>query len=239
MNAHVRALLAALILIPTALQAADVDIPDFRARYTLEKAGLDVVSTVITLERGAELIEYRAESEPVGLASWFFGDHRIHEKSVLKQVEEMVIPLEYRYVHEGSDKNRNEHYQYHWARNVAAVYSRGEEKTLRIPAGTLDNSSLQLALIQDAGKGAAKTRHPVISRGELKTYTFSNLGEETIETPLGRFETVKLQRRKDDEENTTYTTWHAPKLHYLPVKVENRENGDVMLSLQLEEVEWL
>lgn len=238
MNAHVRTLLA-LILTPAALQAAEVDIPDFRARYTLEKAGLDVVSTVITLERGTELIEYRAESEPVGLASWFFGDHRIHERSVLRQVRENVIPLEYRYVHEGSDKNRNEHYQYRWARHRASIDSRGEEKTLTIPVGTLDNSSLQLALMYDAGKGAARTSHPVISRGELKTYTFNNLGTESIETPLGSFETVKLQRRKDDDENTTYTTWYAPKLHYLPVKVENREDGDVVLSLQLEEVEWL
>jgi hypothetical protein len=234
-----RALLMALLLAPAGLWAADVDIPDFRARYTLEKAGLDVVSTVITLKRGGDRIEYRAESEPVGLASWLFGDHRIHELSVLQQVEEQVIPLEYRYIHEGSDENRNEHYQYHWTRNVAQVYYRGAEKTLRIPEGTLDNSSLQLALIHDAGRDTPTTRHPVISRGELKTYTFRNLGTETIEAPLGRFETVKLQRRKDDEENTTYTTWYAPKLNYLPVKVENRENGKIVLSLSLEELEWL
>lgn len=227
----------ALWFVPGALTGADVSIPDFTATYTVAKAGLDVISTTITLRRG-ERIEYRAESEPIGLASWFFGDQRIQELSVLKQVEQEVVPLEYRYVHEGSDENRNEHYQYNWTRNVANVYSRGDERTLKIPDGTLDNSSLQLALMQDAGKGAKTYRHPVISRGELKTYAFSNLGTETIETELGAFATVKLERRKDDEENTTYTTWYAPKLHYLPVRVENREDGGVVLSLVLEEVEW-
>jgi hypothetical protein len=92
--------------------------------------------------------------------------------------------------------------------------------------------------MQDAAKGTKKVTYPVISRGELKTYTFTNLGQETIETPLGKFEAIKLERRKDDGENTTYTSWHALKLHYLPVKFENQENGDVVLSFALEEVEW-
>lgn len=234
-----RGLSAVLWLALGVWSAADAaGIPDFSARYTVAKAGLDVISTTISLTRGGARIEYRAESEPVGVASWLFGDHRIHELSVLKQVEGQVVPLEYRYVHEGSDENRNEHYQYDWARNIADVYSRGAQRTFKIPDGTLDNSSLQLALIQEARKNAETYRHPVISRGELKTYVFRNLGTETIETELGSFATVKLERRKDDEENTTYTTWYAPKLNFLPVKVENREDGDVVLSLMLEAVEW-
>jgi hypothetical protein len=237
-NAASNALLIALLMVSVSLPAAATGIPDFTARYNIRKAGLKVISTTITLKRLPGTIEYRSEAEPVGVASWFFGDHRIHELSVLRQVAEQVIPLEYRYVHEGSDKNRNEHYRYDWARNVAHVYYRGEEKTFRIPDGTLDNFSLQLALIQDASSGESKLTYPVISRGELKTYTFINLGREAVETPLGQFETVKLERRKDDEENTTYTTWYAPKLHYLPVKVENREDGEVVLSLLLEAVEW-
>jgi hypothetical protein len=232
-----RGLLAALWFAPAVLAAAGAGLPDFTARYTVAKAELDVISTTITLRRGAR-IEYRAESEPVGLAAWFFGDHRIHELSVLKQIENQVIPLTYRYVHEGSEENRNEHYQYDWTRNVADVYSRGQQRTLKIPDGTLDNSSLQLALIQDARKRAKTYRYPVISRGELKTYVFRNLGTETVESELGRFETVKLERRKNDEENTTYTAWYAPKLSFLPVKVENREEGDLVLSLVLQAVEW-
>ncbi len=220
------------------LTAADDHIPDFKALYNLKKAGLNVVSTTITLERGPGKIHYRSEAEPVGIASWFFGDHRIYEHSVLEQVDGKVIPLEYRYTHKGSDKNRNEHYVYDWERNIARVNYRGERKTLKIPQGALDNSSLQLALMQNAASGEQKITHPVISRGDLKLYTFTNLGTETIETPLGEFEAIKLERRKDDEAHTTYTTWYAPRLNYLPVKVENREDDEVVLSLLLQEVEW-
>ncbi len=234
---NVCALLTALWLAPAMLATADPDIPDFTARYTVSKAKLDVITMTITLRRGTR-IEYRAELEPVGLAAWFFGDHRIHEISVLKRIENQVIPLVYRYVHEGSNENRNEHYQYYWTHNVANVYSRGQVRTLKIPDGTLDNLSLQLALIQDASKRAKTYRHPVISQGELKTYVFRNFGTERVETELGRFETVKLERRKNDAENTTYTAWYAPELRFLPVKVENREDGDLVLSLVLEAVEW-
>jgi hypothetical protein len=78
----------------------------------------------------------------------------------------------------------------------------------------------------------------VISEGALKTYTFTNLGKEIVETALGTFDAIKLERRKENVENTIYTTWYAPGLHYLPFKVENRENSDVVLSVALEEVEW-
>jgi hypothetical protein len=240
LNALVCAMLAiAVTALPAhQLPAAERHIPDFEARYNIKKAGLNVISTTFTLTRGRGGIEYRSEAEPIGLASWFFGDHRIYEQSVLKQVDGQVIPLEYRYIHRGSDKNRNEHYRYNWEHNTARVNYRGEQKILKIPEGTLDKFSLQLALMQDAAKGTKKVTYPVISRGELKTYTFTNLGQETIETPLGKFEAIKLERRKDDGENTTYTSWHALKLHYLPVKFENQENGDVVLSFALEEVEW-
>jgi hypothetical protein len=238
-NLRPLALIAVVMFFPVQPTAAELRVPDFKARYSIQKAGLDVISTTISLQRTPERIEYRSQAEPVGIASWFFRDQRVDELSVLARVEPRVVPLEYHYTHEGSDKNRNERYRYDWATMTADVDYRGEEKTLEIPRGTMDNFSLQLALIQDAGRGHKVITHPVISRGELKTYTFKNLGREAVDTPLGEFDTVKLQRRKDDEENTTYTTWYAPELNYLPVKVENQENGDVVLSLTLEELEWL
>jgi hypothetical protein len=231
-------LVTSIVAGPFLSAAAGERLPDFSARYTIRKAGLNVIRTTFTLKRGPGTIEYRSAAEPIGIASWFFGDHRIYELSLLKRVDEKVIPLEYRYIHKGSDENRNEHYVYDWDTQRAQVNYRGEQKTLKIPVGTLDNFSLQLALIQDAGEGREKMTYPVISKGELKTYTFINLGTETVETRLGDFEAIGLERRKDDENNTTYTTWYAPELHYLPVKLENREQGDVVLNLTLEEVEW-
>ncbi len=224
--------------LPGSLSAVDRHIPDFRTSYIIEKAAVTVVRMTVSLKRSEGKIEYHSKAEPVGMASWFFSDYKINTYSILQQVEDKVIPLEYRSIHLGSEENRNEHYRYDWKRNLAYIDYRGEQKTLRIPNGTLDTFSLQLALMQNAYKGAKKINYSVISRGKLKTYTCTNLGREAIETPLGRFEAVVLQRRPDDERNTTYTTWHAPRLHYLPVKIENRENGDVVLSLLLEEVEW-
>ncbi|HEX2236870.1 MAG TPA: DUF3108 domain-containing protein [Gammaproteobacteria bacterium] len=229
---------ATLMALPTWLPAVE-QIPDFSARYTVEKAGLNVISMTTSLKHSPSKLEYQSAAEPIGMAAWFFDDYRIYQYSDLKQVTERVIPLEYRYTFKGSGQNRDEQYVYDWQHHVAHVNYRGEEKTLKIPNGTLDNSSLQLALMLDARQGEKKITHPVISKGELKTYTFTNLGREAVETPLGAFEAIKLERRKNDEENTTYTTWYAPKLHYLPVKVENCEDGDVVLSLSLEEVRWL
>jgi hypothetical protein len=231
-------LVGLFVALPGWVSAVDEHIPDFRTSYLIEKAGVGVVRITISLKRGEKKIEYRSKAEPIGMASWFYGDYGINIYSILQQVEDKVVPLEYRSIHLGSEEDRNEHYRYDWKRNLAYVDYHGEQKTLRIPNGTLDTFSLQLALMQNADKGAKKINYSVISRGKLKTYTCTNLGRETIETPLGRFEAVVLERRPNDEKSTTYTTWHAPRLHYLPVKIENRENGNVVLSLLLEEVEW-
>jgi Protein of unknown function (DUF3108) len=231
-------LVGVLVALPQWVSAVDEHIPDFRTSYVIEKAGVGVVRITISLKRGEGRIEYRSKAEPIGMASWFFGDYGINTYSILQQVEDKVIPLQYRSIHLGSEKDRNEHYRYDWKRNLAYVDYRGEQKTLRIPNGTLDTFSLQLALMQNADEGPKKIKYSVISRGKLKTYTCTNLGLEAIETPLGRFEAVVLERRPNDEKSTTFTTWHAPRLHYLPVKIENRENGDVVLSLLLEEVQW-
>jgi hypothetical protein len=234
------ALIAGLVAaLPGKISAVDEHIPDFRTSYIIEKAGVTVVRMTVSLKRGEEKIEYRSKAEPVGIASWFFSDHKINTYSILQQVDDKVVPLEYRSIHLGSEENRNEHYRYDWKRNLVYINYRGNRKTLRIPRGTLDTFSLQLALMQNAAKGVETIVYSVVSRGKLKTYTCTNLGHETIETPLGRFEAVVLERRPDDdEENTIRTTWHAPRLHYLPVKIENRENGEIVLSLLLEQVEW-
>lgn len=218
--------------------AEAVLLPDFTARYKIEKAGLDVIQSTITLESEGSRRHYRSVSEAIGMLAWFFGDHKIVEESVLEVHEGRIRPLLYDYAHHGSDEDRNLHYDFDWRIRQADIDDEGEQKQIAVPEDTLDNFSLQLALIRDAADGRQTMDYPVISKGDLKTYRFTRLGTDTVETPAGRFEAVKLQRVKDDEERTTYTTWYAPKLSYLPVQVEKTENGDRVMTMRLQEVQW-
>jgi hypothetical protein len=157
MYALIRTLVMAIIvMLPAMLLAAAEPTPDFNARYYVNKAGVNVISLKISLTRSPGKIEYRSTAEPTSMASWFFGDHRIDEYSGLKPISGEIVPLEYRYIHQGTDENENEHYLYDWRRHIAHVNYRGEERKIKIPDGTLDTSSLQLALMLDARAGHKK-----------------------------------------------------------------------------------
>src|SRR5680860_1255630 len=88
----------------------------------------NVIAMTLSLIRGPENIVYRSEAEPIGMASWFFGKHRIYEQAVLEQVDGHIIPLTYRYTHQGSDENRNEYYRYNWTGHVAQTNYRGTQR---------------------------------------------------------------------------------------------------------------
>jgi len=56
------------------------------------------------------------------------------------------------------------------------------------------------------------------------------IGREMVPTPLGHFETLKVQRLGDQRETTL---WCAPALHYLPVRIEQENRGSrVRLNLK-------
>jgi hypothetical protein len=77
--------------------------------------------------------------------------------------------------------------------------------------------------------------YAIADGGSLKTYRFMVVGEETVETPAGTFDTLKLERLRED--NTRYTAlWCAPELNYLPVKLMQRESDDRLVTSELRSV---
>jgi hypothetical protein len=69
----------------------------------------------------------------------------------------------------------------------------------------------------------------------LKQYRYQAQGEEAIDTPLGTFDTLRIQRRKDDQP-ADYTLWLAPALDYLPLRIVRRHQ-DVSYRMDLLELQ--
>ena len=57
-----------------------------------------------------------------------------------------------------------------------------------------------------------------------KNYIFEVVGEEEIDTKLGKLKTLKLVRKREDSDRESIF-WSAPEMHYLPVKIEITEDG--------------
>ncbi|MFT6639255.1 MAG: hypothetical protein ACJAUZ_000244 [Flavobacteriaceae bacterium] len=67
----------------------------------------------------------------------------------------------------------------------------------------------------------------------MKAVEFVYTGPETLKTRLGDIETVRVINRNATGGSRETTTWFAPSLDYLPVKIEHRKRGDLVARLSL------
>lgn len=114
--------------------------------------------------------------------------------------------------------------------------------TRRVPlAGVQDSASqfvqltwlftLQPALLRRGNS----VELPLALPRRLDLWTYDVLGEEDIDTPMGRLTAVHVKPRREPVagEIMTAEAWFAPSLQYLPVRLLIRQSADVWADLRL------
>lgn len=215
-------------------QAADAPLPDFEVHYNLRYENLRVGEAVYRLERRDDGFHYESRSQPVGITAWLRKD-RVHERSWWTWHDGHIRPLQYHYQRTGGRTDRNAELIFDWQELRVENRVEGHPWQMDIPAHALDKMVVTLALMRDLENGARDVEYAIADGGTLKTYRFRVVGEETVETPAGTFETVKLERLREDSQRYT-ALWCAPDLHYLPVKLLQRESDDRLVTSELRSV---
>ena len=84
------------------------------------------------------------------------------------------------------------------------------------------------------GEGKDDVTFTVADGGTLKQYRYHVIGKETLDLPAGTFRTLKVAKlRKDIDQETII--WFAPVLHYLPVRIWQRDSDDEEYLSDLED----
>ena len=66
-------------------------------------------------------------------------------------------------------------------------------------------------------------------RDELNTQLYRLIGNEKTETLLGSFNSVKVQRIRENANGKSTTLWLAPDRQFVPLRIEQKEgNGDTI-----------
>jgi hypothetical protein len=76
----------------------------------------------------------------------------------------------------------------------------------------------------------------ILERDRLRSYAMQAFPSESIRTPLGVLDAVRLVR-EDRERETSLSAWFAPSMDYLPVRIDYDIDGRI-LSLKLTQIEW-
>ncbi len=223
----VRATSVALMLLLSAyaLAAAAPGLPSFKASYVVRGYGLDLGVYEVTLnhESGGRYV-YTSHTHTTGLIAHLYKD-RIDERSAGTFQAATPKPLTYTYDRGGGAKERSVRLRFDWAEGTVENQVDGDGWSMEIPAGALDKLAVQLAMMLDLQAGKKDMHYAIADGGKLKTYHFRQIGTERLQTPAGVFDTVKIERLRKDTKRATLL-WCAPALHYLPVRIDQREEDD-------------
>ena len=224
-------LLLAGILPSVAATAAPL--PDFEASYKLEQHNLRIGTATIALhtdKQGHYLYEFH--SQQTGWIAWLM-NNRLHESSRGETTATGIRPDEYHYKRSGG-RRREAHLLFDWQSMTVKNHVADSHWEMDIPAGTLDKLATQLGMMIALGQDRQDVTFTVADGGTLKEYRYRVIGKETLDVPAGTFKTVKVAKlRKDIDQETII--WFAPALHYLPVRIWQRDSDDEEYQSDLEE----
>lgn len=148
-------------------------------------------------------------TETTGLAA-LFKSLRFENESVGRLTARGLEPETYRTLKNGRDGNENADFDW----STAAVRLARDGSVRNVIPGTQDILSLnyQLAYLPAPERGASIG---VVTGKKYERYALDSLGEETLETPAGRFRTLHLRAATE----SVTEIWIALDHYRLPVKI--------------------
>ncbi len=226
-----------MLLLATGLQAEPL--PDFYANYQVELNGIQAGELRQTLSTDAAgQRKFVSKTQAKGVFAFIKPDV-IEETSVWVYQNEHIRPMFYRYSRDGGSKDKLLTMDFYWDKRKVHIDDREHPWDLKIKNRTLDKLVYQLQVMHDLANDRERLTYVIADGGKLKHYEIVRLGEETINTPLGKIKAVKLTRERDADSDRKTTLWCAPALGYLPVKLEHIEKDDSRFTAYLRKLDGI
>lgn len=237
----VLALLASLVFSPSTTHAQHIekgDIAPFEVVYEIGNHLINAGTAKVSLTQDDDLWTYSLETTPRGIIK-MTGKGNIREVSTIRFEESdgklMLQPQTYLY-RQDKERRRAVDASFDWAsKNITSTY-RGKEFTENFDEPVIDRLSATLYMMNALRRDFDYIELNVFDTDEIKTVSFTLLGKETLDTPLGKLETLRVLNQKKSGGSRQTTTWFAPSLDYVPVKIEQRKRGELVARLSLLEL---
>lgn len=206
------------------------------AKYRVIKAGQTVGEISERFERNGQK-QYRLESVTTATGIFaFFAKGAIRLQSEGSIAADGLRPEHFEH-HRGADPARVIVADFDWkARRVSHKYD-GKLETDTLPSGAQDRLSQLYQFMFEPPQPPA-VEFSVSTGRKLNLYRYRVVGEETLDTPAGSFQTLHLSRPRTRDEDGV-ELWLAKSRHHVPVRIvfEDRDGG--RLEQQLESLSIL
>jgi len=227
------ALCLSLLVAPVLSVSEQTDaIKPFEANYTVGNNFVTAASAKLSLSGSDENWIYSLTIAPSGIFK-LSGKGRIEELSTLKYTDNEFQSQSYNHRQLG-DKKRDVGAIFDWQNNQLTFQYRDKDDVIELSDPVYDRFSITLTVRERLRSGFDQLTFQVFDRGRIKSVVFENTGLETLSTKLGELDAYKVRSYNDDgTRKRTTTTWYAPTLDYLPVKIEQHKQGDLIARLSI------
>jgi hypothetical protein len=211
--------------------------PEFNAIYDARVNGIPVAEASFSLHKldNGDYV-YQKKTTSVGIAS-LLGKKVSIASSRWRFTNNRIQVLEYQSSNEDGDVDDNLHLIFNWETAHVENVATDDPWQTKMPKGTLDKLVMQMALLIELRDGDTEFQYPVAHEGRIKQYRFRQVGKETIELPIGEYDTLIVERLDDDRDKSKI--WSAPELNYFPVRFLKHKKSGVKLELSLRKLKFI
>ena len=228
----IKSLAAAWLLcaLPAA-RAADAMQP-FVARYSVSWHGITAGTSTLTLQDAADgTFSYSSDIQASGVFGLVFPEALV-QSSTFTLRDGRVSPTRYREGGMARDHSQDVALSFDW--NTHEVSGTAGKKTVAapFPDGVLDPMAVQIELMRELRQGQAPTRFTLWDKDEAKEYRYTRERTETLDTPLGKLDTVVYRSDRPDSDRAT-RLWLSPRLGWLPVQAARSRGDSTDLAMKI------
>lgn len=218
------------------------DLPDFTAKYAIQKFGIKLAEAKYKLSRTESGYTFSQNTKLFGFASMFRNDTVAATSSIDKVNGELLLK-KYSYKQTGEEENKNEDISINWDTEhkplkgkITGIVS-GRKIEYETTKPVWEALSFQIPLMLDADEKKKSYRYSAIIQGEIDTYDFELVSQEAINFANKDYQTLHVVRT-DPLKDRQLHLWLAPELNNLPILIENYRDGKEHSRMQLESVQF-
>ena len=226
LNSALAAAAFCVLTASTSLYAAGTKLIPYETSYSASLSGVPISGnakrTLRQNQDGSWTLSFRAD-----MLIYSFD-----EESRFRFSSGKIQPESYSLEKGSFGRKRTSAVQFDWGTKFAN--SERDKKSWKIPLVTndLDKISYQQQLQYDLSAGLKSFSYAVIDKDEREAYTFQIDGQEVIDTPVGKLDTVRLKMVRDNNKRQTWI-WLAKDWSDLLVKLKQTEKGkDYIVTLE-------
>lgn len=217
-------------------------LPEFHAKYAIQKYGMKVAEASYKLSHTDSGYKFSQNTELDGFIS-MFADDTVSAVSYVDEIDGELLLQKHNYTQTGREKNRNEAFSIQWNTSVKPSKGnisgevRGKKISLETTEPVWEVLSFQIPLMIDANEKIKHYPYKALLKGKIDTYEFVLTSNKKITFADKEYNLLQMVRT-DPRKKRQLHIWIAPKLHNLPVIIENYRKGKQHSRMQLESVQF-